>query len=58
MNKSEPKNARPVMNPKPNKPAAGNAGFASRLAIGRHWPGVPEPERLAKAGIEPPKRQS
>ena len=31
----------------PNKPAAGNAGIASRLTIGHHWPGVPEPERWA-----------
>jgi len=30
-----------------NKPAAGNAGIAPQLAIGRHWPGVPEPERWA-----------
>jgi len=29
----------------PNHPAAGNAGIAPRLAIDRHWPGVPEPER-------------
>ena len=29
----------------PNKPAAGNAGIAPQLAIGHHWPGVPEPER-------------
>jgi hypothetical protein len=28
-----------------NKPAAGNAGIASRLTIGHHWPGVPEPDR-------------
>jgi hypothetical protein len=28
----------------PNKPAAGNAGIASRLTIEHHWPGVPEPE--------------
>jgi hypothetical protein len=28
-----------------NKPAAGNAGIASQLTIGHHWPGVPEPER-------------
>jgi hypothetical protein len=28
-----------------NKPAAGNAGIASRLTIERHWPDVPEPER-------------
>lgn len=30
-----------------NKPAAGNAGIASQLAIGHHRPGVPEPERSA-----------
>jgi len=30
---------------RPNQPAAGNAGIASQLAIGHHWPGVPEPER-------------
>ena len=24
---------------------AGNAGIASQLTIGHHWPGVPEPER-------------
>ncbi len=29
----------------PNKPAAGNAGIASRLTIEHHRPGVPEPER-------------
>ena len=29
----------------PNKPAPGNAGIASRLAIEHHWPGVPEPGR-------------
>jgi hypothetical protein len=28
-----------------NKPAAGNAGWAPQLAIGHHWPGVPEPGR-------------
>ncbi len=28
-----------------NKPDAGNAGIAPQLAIERHWPGVPEPER-------------
>jgi len=28
-----------------NKPAAGNAGIASQLTIGHHWPGVPEPGR-------------
>ena len=34
------------MEPKePNKPAAGNAGIASQLAIETHWPGVPESER-------------
>jgi len=27
---------------KPNHPAAGKAGIASRLAIGHHWPGLPE----------------
>jgi len=31
----------------PNKPAAPNAGIASRLTIERHWPGVGEPERSA-----------
>jgi hypothetical protein len=31
----------------PNKPAAPNAGIASWLAIGRHWPGVGEPGRSA-----------
>ncbi len=31
----------------PNKPAAPNAGTASQLIIGRHWPGVGEPERYA-----------
>ena len=30
-----------------NKPAAPNAGIASRLAIEHHWPGVGEPERSA-----------
>jgi hypothetical protein len=29
----------------PNKPAAGNAGLASRLTVTHHWPGVPDPER-------------
>ncbi len=29
----------------PNKPAAPNAGIASQLTIGHHWPGVGEPER-------------
>ena len=29
----------------PNKPAAPNAGIASGLTIGHHWPGVGEPER-------------
>ena len=32
-----------------NKPAAPNAGIASRLTIGHHWPGVGEPERWATA---------
>jgi hypothetical protein len=30
-----------------NKPAAPNAGIASRLAIKHHWPGVGDPERSA-----------
>jgi hypothetical protein len=29
----------------PNHPAAGKAGIDSRLAIGHHWPGLPEPGR-------------
>jgi len=29
----------------PNKPAAGNAGFAPLFAFGHHVSGVPEPER-------------
>jgi hypothetical protein len=29
----------------PNHLAAGKAGITSRLAIGRHWPGLPEPVR-------------
>jgi hypothetical protein len=33
----------------PNKPAVGNAWFASQLAIGHHWPGVPDPGRQAAA---------
>ena len=28
-----------------NKPAASNAGIASRLTVGRQLPGVPEPGR-------------
>jgi hypothetical protein len=28
-----------------NHPAAGKAGIASRLPIGHHWPGLPEPGR-------------
>jgi hypothetical protein len=32
-----------------NKPAAGNAGIASRLTIEYHWPGVPEPGRSVKS---------
>ena len=31
----------------PNNPASGKAGIASRLAIGHHWPGLPEPVRYA-----------
>ncbi len=30
----------------PNKPTAGTAAITSRLTIGHHWPGVPEPERF------------
>jgi len=30
-------------------PAGGNAGSALRFAIERHWPGVPQPARSAKA---------
>lgn len=33
----------------PNKPAAGNAGIAPRLAIGYRWPGVPELWTLARS---------
>ena len=32
-----------------HQPAAGNAGIASRLTIGHHWPGVPEPGRSPKS---------
>jgi hypothetical protein len=28
-----------------NQPAAGKAGIAHRLAVGHHWPGLPEPGR-------------
>jgi hypothetical protein len=31
----------------PNQPAAPNAGIASQLLIGHHWPGVGEPGRSA-----------
>lgn len=37
-----------------NQAAAGNAGWALQLTIGRYWPGVPEPERWAKI---PPSAQ-
>jgi hypothetical protein len=30
---------------KPNHPAAGKARFARLLAIGNHWPGLPDRER-------------
>jgi hypothetical protein len=33
--------------PTPNHPAAGNARSALLFAIGRQWPGVPEPVRSA-----------
>ncbi len=31
----------------PNQPAAPNAGIASQLTSGHHWPGIGEPERSA-----------
>jgi len=34
-----------------NYPAPSKAGTASRLAIGHHWPGLPEPVRSA-CGLE------
>ena len=34
-----------AMGPSPNHPATGKAGIASRLAIGHHCPGLPEPGR-------------
>jgi len=43
------------MHVSPNKPAAGNAGFASQLAVGHPWPGVPEPERSARRRSASPK---
>jgi hypothetical protein len=30
-----------------NHPAPGKAGLAFRLAVGYHWPGLPEPGRSA-----------
>ncbi len=33
----------------PIHPAAGNAGWASRLQLEPRWPGVPEPERWHEA---------
>jgi hypothetical protein len=35
----------------PNHPAAGKAGIARQLAIGRHCPGLPEPGRSATSPI-------
>ena len=35
----------PPQQGKPNHPAAGKAGITSGLAIGYHWPGLPEPGR-------------
>ena len=32
-----------------NHPAPGKAGIGSLLAIGHHWPGLPEPGLLAAA---------
>jgi len=37
-----------IMNTSPNKPDAENPAIASRLAIGRHWRGVSDPERSAE----------
>jgi hypothetical protein len=37
------------MNEQANHPAAGKAGIASGLAIGHHWPGLPEPGRWAQS---------
>ncbi len=34
-----------------NEPAAGNAGMAALLAIGYHWPSVPEPGRWEEKTI-------
>ena len=34
-----------------NHPAPGKAGIASRLAIGHHWPGLPEPGRSASGSV-------
>ncbi len=31
------------MSGRPHKPAASKAGIAPRLAIGHHWPSLPEP---------------
>ena len=32
-----------------NHPAAGEAGVASLLAVGCHWPGLPDPGRSVEA---------
>jgi hypothetical protein len=37
--------------PESNKPAAGNAGTTPPLAMERHSPGLPEPERSAKPSL-------
>ncbi len=34
-------------NTQPNKPDAENPARASRLAVGRHWRGVSDPDRYA-----------
>jgi hypothetical protein len=44
-----------VIDDTPNKPAAGHAGLAPRLAIEHHWPGVPEPERSTTRARSDPK---
>jgi hypothetical protein len=36
---------------RPNHPATGKAGIASRLAIGHHWPGLPEPGRYGRGDM-------
>jgi hypothetical protein len=40
-----------------NHPAAGKAGVASRLTIGPHWPGLPEPGHYAELTSRLPEPQ-